>query len=128
MGVTQSSEYEAEQMQAEQQQVAEILRRQGVRILHPFDHPTFGRLVLGMLEQQGRPSRHVYIREFDIASEEQGMLLYQYLLRQEQLENSAFLRIYSHLMKPVMVERYQNRQSMVNNSLQRSYSRLLMTI
>lgn len=103
MGVAQSNEDENEQLQAEQQQVAEILRKQGISVLHPFDHPTFGRLMLAMLERSGHPSRHVYIREFEIGNEEKGVLLYQYLLRQEQLENSAFLRVYSHLLKPVPV-------------------------
>lgn len=106
MGVPQSSEEETDLQQAEQNQVAEILRKQGVRVLHPFDHPTFGRLVLAHLERNGLPAKHVYIREFEIQNEEQGVLLYQYLLRQEQLENTAFLRVYSHLLKPVMVEEF----------------------
>lgn len=107
MGVPQSAEDQQDLQLADQQQVFEILRQQGIRLLHPFDHPTFGRLVLGMLERKGVAAKHVYVREFTVQQEERGLILYQYLLRQEQLENSSFLRVYSHLLKPLNVHYFQ---------------------
>lgn len=103
MGVEQSHEEFGDDHGSERQQIVEILASQGYTMRQAFDHPTFGRLILADCSRKGRPNKHVYIREYEVADEEQGMLLYQYLLRQEQQENTAFLRVYTHFLKPIKV-------------------------
>lgn len=103
MGVEQSQEEQTDGYDQERQKIVDILASQGYTMRQAFDHPTFGRLILSDSNRRDQSRKHVYIREYEVANEEQGMLLYQYLLRQEQQENTAFLRVYSHFLKPVKV-------------------------
>lgn len=110
MGVDQSRVDTEDQ---ERQQIVDIIRKQGYEVGQSFDHPTFGRLILADVVRRGKHAKHAYVREYEVNSEEKGMLLYQYLLRQEQQENNAFLRVYTHFIKPVRVDTINCRLAVV---------------
>lgn len=82
------------------------LQKTGLELGNYFHHPVFGTLLQGELV---RPSRQaptndrripVHIKEFSVTGEQNATLTYQYLVRQEQTENTAFPRIYVHLIQP----------------------------
>ena len=80
-----------------------LLKKQGYELKYRFDHPLFGALILGLYKLAGREPKNVYVRELKVKSEESGLQIYQYLLRQEEQESPSFPRIFCHLIKPIEV-------------------------
>ena len=85
------------------QKLLDMMKREGYELKYRFDHPLFGPLILGTLKQTNKEKRNVYVRELRAGSEQTGVQIYQYLIRQEQQESPVFPRVFCHLIKPVEV-------------------------